>query len=210
MFISILSSFHAAPDLCGTEQAVVFIDTSITFLFKLVGCRAFLNAELKCVFSPSRNDDEWNAGAVAPLPQLAARPSTNVDSAVETRILEDWNPPRKKQFSLWIINSKQYSSTCRTWVLSTRSTEVLHNMCYCRAALVIWDTSVWLCTIRCSSYVCILQSECVQQKVEDDIYKIKIKNWTNYRVNTVYWPWGRYCVPTPSSEPRGDFLIYYW
>ena len=43
--------------------------------------------------------NECNAGDVAPLPQLAARPQTNVnsaDAAVETRILVDENPPRKK------------------------------------------------------------------------------------------------------------------
>jgi hypothetical protein len=30
----------------------------------------------------------------------------------------------------------------------------------------------------------------------------------NYRVVTVYWPVGQYCVPTPGGVPRSDLVSY--
>jgi hypothetical protein len=99
--------------------------------FELVGRRAFTdddftNADQRiCICSRSsskhkKNDVysrapwrrmqcRWYAAA----PEPTSRPLTNVntaDAAVETRTLVDENPPRKKQFSLCITNSKQYSS----------------------------------------------------------------------------------------------------
>jgi hypothetical protein len=49
--------------------------------------------------SPSRHDDDRNAGDVVPEPQPTNRPLTNVDTAdssEETRMLEDSNSSRKK------------------------------------------------------------------------------------------------------------------
>ena len=34
-----------------------------------------------------------------------------------------------------------------------------------------------------------------------------IVGWTNYRVSTMYWPWGQYCVPTPGGIPPAGWFM---
>jgi hypothetical protein len=86
-----------------------------TKVFELVGRRALTIGEhtpsieldahtpKKTMSSLSRHDDDSNAGDVAPEPQTADRPLTNIDMADamgETTVLSNANLPRTKQVHL--------------------------------------------------------------------------------------------------------------
>ena len=101
---------------CSVQYSITTLSTKV---FELVCRRAFLNAKLQsrkyCVFSSSRHDDKFNAGAVPPSPQPAARPLTNVNTTQQL-----W----KREFGRIKIHLEKTSSFPRAqWTVN--STRVL-------------------------------------------------------------------------------------